>query len=146
MLIRFYVFRSCVKIQVHKGFEAMPLYEYWCSQCKRKVMLYSPTFSQTSPSCPQCGNDSLRRLFSTFSVRSKTYKDVYEDILSDAQLTRGMLADDPKALAEWNRRMSQGEEVAPEYEETIERMEKGEMPAEIAGTGPSGPSEETDLV
>ncbi|UCH51699.1 MAG: hypothetical protein JSV54_02780 [Chloroflexota bacterium] len=124
----------------------MPLYEYWCSQCKRKVMLYSPTFSQTSPSCPKCGNETLRRLFSTFSVRSKTYKDVYEDILSDAQLTRGMLADDPKALAEWNKRMSQGEEVAPEYEETIERMEKGEMPAEIAGTGTSGPSEETDLV
>jgi len=109
-------------------------------------MIYSPTFSQTSPSCPQCGNDTLRRLFSTFSVRSKTYKDVYEDILSDAQLTRGMLADDPKALAEWNRRMSQGEEVAPEYEETIERMEKGEMPAELAGTGTSGLSEETDMV
>jgi hypothetical protein len=57
-----------------------------------------------------------------------------------------MLADDPKALAEWNRRMSQGEEVAPEYEETIERMEKGEMPAEVAGTSTSGASEETDQV
>lgn len=77
----------------------------------------------------------LQRLFSTFSVRSKTYKDVYEDILSDSQLTRGMLADDPKALAEWNKRMSQGEEVTPEYEEMIGRMEKGEMPTELAGTG-----------
>jgi len=121
----------------------MPLYEYWCRQCKRKVMLYSPTFSQTSPSCPQC-NDALQRLFSTFSVRSKTYKDMYEDILSDSQLTRGMLADDPKALAEWNRRMSQGEEVAPEYKEMIERMEKGEMPAELAGTSTSETSDETD--
>ncbi|OGO61340.1 MAG: hypothetical protein A2Z36_03065 [Chloroflexi bacterium RBG_19FT_COMBO_48_23] len=71
---------------------------------------------------------------------------MYEDILSDSQLTRGMLADDPKALAEWNKRMSQGEEVAPEYGEMVERMEKGEMPAELAGTGTSGPSEETDLV
>jgi hypothetical protein len=57
-----------------------------------------------------------------------------------------MLADDPRALAEWNKRMSQGEEVAPEYEETIERMEKGEMPAELAGTGTGGPPEETDQV
>jgi hypothetical protein len=57
-----------------------------------------------------------------------------------------MLADDPRALAEWNKRMSQGEEVAPEYEEMIERMEKGEMPAELAGTGTSGPSEEADQV
>jgi hypothetical protein len=28
----------------------------------------------------------------------------------------------------------------------IERMEKGEMPAELAGTGTSGPSEEADQV
>ena len=122
----------------------MPLYEYRCRQCKRKVMLYSPTFSQVSPPCTQCGSDTLQRLFSTFSVRSKTHKDVYEDILSDSQLTRGMLADDPRALAEWNKRMSQGEEVAPEYEEMIERMEKGETPAELSGAGTSGPSEETD--
>ena len=124
----------------------MPLYEYWCRQCKRKVMLYSPTFSQNSPSCPRCGSDTLQRLFSTFSVRSKTYKDVYEDILSDSQLTRGMLADDPKALAEWNRRRSQGEEVAPEYEEMIGRMEKGEMPTELAGTGTGEAAEDASEV
>jgi hypothetical protein len=57
-----------------------------------------------------------------------------------------MLADDPRALAEWNKRMSQGEEVAPEYEEMVERMEKGEMPAELAGTGISEPSEEAEQV
>ena len=142
----FYVFPSCAKIQVNKGFDAMPLYEYWCRHCQRKVMLYLPTFSQASPPCPQCGSNTLHRLFSTFSVRSKTYKDTYEDILSDSQLTHGMLANDPRALAEWNRRMSQSEEVAPEYEEMIERMEKGEMPAELAGTGTSGPSEEADQV
>jgi putative FmdB family regulatory protein len=113
----------------------MPLYEYWCQQCRRKLMLYSPTFSGTVPPCPQCGKETLQRLPSTFSVRSKTYKDVYEDILSDSQLTRGMTADDPRALAEWNRRMSQGEEVAPEYEDMVGRMEKGEMPCEPVGGG-----------
>src|SRR4030043_1616213 len=122
----------------------MPLYEYWCRQCQSKLMLYSPTFSNELPACPKCGNDTLRRLLSTFSVHSKTYKDVYEDILSDSQLTRGMMADDPRALAEWNRRMGQGEEVAPEYEEMIERMENGEMPAEVAGTGISGSPEEAE--
>ena len=124
----------------------MPLYEYLCRDCKRKVMLYLPTSSDTSPSCPQCGNDNLQRLFSTFSVRSKTYKDTYEDILSDSNLTRGMLADDPRALAEWNRRMGQGEEVAPEYEDMIGRMEKGEMPAEVTGADTGGSSEETEQV
>jgi putative FmdB family regulatory protein len=124
--------------------QIMPLYEYWCRQCQRKLMLYSRTFSDALPSCPRCGNDTLRRLLSTFSVRSKTYKDVYEDILSDSHLTKGMMADDPRALAEWNRRMGQGEEVAPEYEEMLGRMEKGEMPSEPAGKGVSSASEETD--
>jgi hypothetical protein len=59
----------------------------------------------------------------------KTYKDVYEDILSDRELSQGMMRDDPRALAEWNKRMSQGEKVAPEYEEITERMERGEEPA-----------------
>jgi putative FmdB family regulatory protein len=121
--------------------QLMPLYEYWCRQCQCKIALYSPTISGDMPSCPKCGNDTLKRLLSTFSVRSKTYKDVYEDILSDSQLTRGMMADDPKALAEWNRRMSQGEEVAPEYEDMIGRMDKGEMPSEVVDTSAS---EETD--
>ena len=110
----------------------MPLYEYRCQQCLRKAIIYSATFSDATPSCPKCGSNNLQRLISTFSVRSKSYKDVYEDILSDSQLTRGMMADDPKALAEWNRRMSQGEEVAPEYEDMVGKMEKGEMPSQLA--------------
>ncbi len=119
----------------------MPLYEYQCQCCQHKVTLYQMRFSQNLPSCPECGNNTLHRLFSTFSVRSKTYKDIYEDILSDSQLTRGMLRNDPRALAEWNRRMSQGEEVAPEYQEMIERMEAGEMPTNLAGAGVGEPSE-----
>ena len=110
----------------------MPIYEYWCQHCQRKVMLYLPTFSQSSPPCPQCGNNTLQRLFSTFSVH-KTDKDVYDDILSDSQLTKGMMSNDPKALVEWNRRMSRGEKAPAEYEEMITRMGKGEMPTKSAG-------------
>lgn len=110
----------------------MPLYEYWCQHCQCKLILYLPTFSQSSPPCPQCGDNALQRLFSTFSVL-KTDKDVYEDILGDSELKRGMLNNDPRALAEWNRRMSREEKVAPEYEEMLDKMERGEMPAGPAG-------------
>jgi len=65
---------------------------------------------------------------------SKSSGDIYEGILNDSQLKKGMLRNDPRALAEWNRRMSSGEKVAPEYEETVGRMEHGEMPAGPAGT------------
>jgi hypothetical protein len=39
-----------------------------------------------------------------------------------------MMRDDPRALAEWNRRMSGGEKSAPDYEEITQRMERGEWP------------------
>ena len=121
----------------------MPIYEYWCSHCQRKFALYLPTFSKSSPPCPQCSNNTLQRLFSTFSMH-KTDKNIYDDILSDSQLTKGMLSNDPRALAEWNKRMSRGEEIAPEYEDMIGKMEKGEIPAELAGSGTGEPPEGAD--
>ena len=106
----------------------MPVYEYWCTNCKAKMEVYLPKFESDAPPCPKCKNNSLQRRFSTFMVQ-KSYKDVYDNILSDAQLMKGMMANDPKALAAWNNKMSGGEPVAPEYQEPLERMEHGEMPS-----------------
>ena len=115
----------------------MPVYEYRCNHCQRKVSLYVRGFSESSaPVCSRCGSTDISRLFSTFAIR-KTYIDGYQDILSDSQLTRGLMRNDPKALAEWNRKMSRGsdEEIAPEYEEMMERMDAGEMPTDIGAGG-----------
>jgi putative FmdB family regulatory protein len=106
----------------------MPVYEYWCHDCHCKVSVYLKGFSGTGEVvCPQCSGKHLTRLFSTFAVR-KTDKDFYDDILSDNQLTRGMLANDPRALAEWSRRFEgrAGTQISPEYEEMTERLERGE--------------------
>ena len=105
----------------------MPIYEYWCDSCRRIVSSYRQNSSVPPPPCPRCGNSKLKRIFSTFSVQ-KTYRDVYEDILSDRELTQSMMRDDPRAIAEWNRRMTGGEKVPPEYEEITKRMEGGEWP------------------
>jgi len=122
----------------------MPIYEYWCDSCRRIFSSYRQSFSVPPPPCPRCGNSELKRIFSTFSVQ-KTYRDVYEDILSDRELTQGMMRDDPRAIAEWNRKMSSGEKSSPEYEEMTERMERGEWPVnqieekrkELSGQGES---------
>ncbi|MGA2367529.1 MAG: zinc ribbon domain-containing protein [Dehalococcoidia bacterium] len=106
----------------------MPIYEYWCNSCNARVEIYLSSPKGDAPCCPKCKNNSLQRRFSTFMVQS-SYKDVYDNILSDSQLMRGMMNNDPKALAEWNKKMSSGEPVAPEYQETLERMERGIMPS-----------------
>jgi len=50
-------------------------------------------------------------------------------------LVKGLESNDPRALVEWNKRMSRGidEEISPEYEEMLGRMEAGEMPADLIG-------------
>jgi hypothetical protein len=104
------------------------------------VSIYVRDFS-VSPKCPSCGSGTLSRLFSTFAIRG-TYKDIYEDILGDKSLTDGLTRNDPRALAEWNKRMSRGLDDQPstEYDEIIDRMGRGEMPEELA-KGPRMPSE-----
>ena len=105
----------------------MPVYEYWCESCGRVVSSYRQAFSAPTPPCPRCDSTGLRRVFSTFSVQ-KTYRDVYEDILSDRQLTQGMMRNDPRALAEWSKKMGDGDASPSEYQEMTEVMERGEWP------------------
>ncbi len=110
----------------------MPVYEYRCENCKRKVSVFSRGFDpDPSTKCPRCGSPDLSRLFSTFRMgKGETYyrKDFYEEILGDRQLVRGLESNDPKALAQWNKKMMQatGDDIAPEYEGFQERLEAGE--------------------
>lgn len=120
----------------------MPLYEYRCGGCGRKVTLLVRSFGgEPGSPCPNCSSTSLTRLFSTFRVL-KTDKDVYEDILGDNQLVDRMMHNDPKALAEWNRKMSREDTVAPEYEEMVDKMDHGEWPSEVTGQRKAASPEE----
>ena len=115
----------------------MPIYEYHCNQCHKKVSVFLRSPS-SSAKCPSRGGEDLNRLFSTFSVRG-TYRDIYNSILSDDQLTSGLMRNDPRALAEWNRRMTRGmedSEVAPEFEEALDKMDHGIMPDAPIGQMP----------
>ena len=112
----------------------MPIYEYRCNNCKRRVSILVRSLSESSITCPNCGSSELNRLFSTFALR-KSDQDVYDGILSDTQLVKGLESNDPKALAEWNKRISRGEKVSPAYEEPLEKLEAGEMPGPSTGGG-----------
>jgi putative FmdB family regulatory protein len=104
----------------------MPIYEYCCNDCHRRVSILIRS-SESPLTCPNCGSSELTRLFSSFSVR-KSDQGIYDDILSDSRLMGGLENDDPRALAEWNARMSRGETVRPEYEEAMSNLEAGQWP------------------
>ena len=113
----------------------MPVYEYHCKKCRRKVSLFVKGFVEPpGPLCPICGSPDIVRLFSTFSM-GRSFEDDYEDILSDTRLVKGLENNDPRALAEWGKRMTRSMDddgSSPEYEEMMQNLEKGRMPEEVS--------------
>jgi len=105
----------------------MPVYEYRCKNCRRKVSVLVKGFSGAGDvACNFCGGKDLTRLFSTFAT-VRTDQDIYGDILDDSALVNRMMHNDPTAMVEWSRRMGGTEgEKTPEYQEMVERLERGE--------------------
>lgn len=111
----------------------MPIYEYRCHDCHRRVNLFFRSFSdvEQAPTCPRCGSSKLNRLISRVSVvRSE---DSRLDDLADPAMLGDLDEDDPKSIARWMRRMSAetGEEMPQEFDEVIDRLESGQSPEEI---------------
>lgn len=110
----------------------MPIYEFRCQSCGQRMSVLRRWGETQPPVCSRCGSSQVSRIFSIFRVH-RTDKQIYEDILSDSQLIKGLEQNDPRALAEWNRRLSRGEKVEPEYEELMYHLERGEMPSSLSG-------------
>ena len=113
----------------------MAIYEYRCNNCRRRIDVFVQGFSPPSnPACSQCGSEDMSRIFSRFAVRrSKSDLGVYDEILSDGKLTRGLMRNDPRALAEWSRKMGRAmdEDPTPESQEVMDRLDHGEDVSEM---------------
>jgi putative FmdB family regulatory protein len=116
----------------------MPIYEYRCHDCHRRVSCFYRSFAdiQQPPTCPRCGGTRLTRLISRVSVvRSEESR---LDDLADPSLVGDLDENDPKSLARWMRKMSSevGEEMPEEFDEVIGRLELGQTPEEIEESMP----------
>jgi putative FmdB family regulatory protein len=116
----------------------MPIYEYRCRDCRRRVSLFFRSFSdvQDEPTCPRCGGTRLTRLMSRVSmVRSEESR---MDDLADPSMLDGLDEEDPKSIARWMRKMSTevGEDMPPEFDEVVDRLESGQSPEEIEESMP----------
>lgn len=112
----------------------MPIYEYVCLDCRRRVTLFFRTFAEATdaePVCPRCGSSRLTRRVSRVAVvRSEESR--LESML-DSDWIGDLDENDPRSLARFMRRMSNelGEDLGDEFEEVVERLEAGESPEEI---------------
>lgn len=118
----------------------MPIYEYRCDSCGRyhqQLVLVISTYEV--PPCPRCGKATLRKLVSRFAV--KRSEESRLDDLADPSSFGDLDENDPRSVARWARKMgdSLGEDLGPEFDEMVERMEAGEMPDdEMGGEGGMG--------
>ena len=112
----------------------MPIYEYFCRNCRKRVSVFFRTMSAAQSEtalCPECASADLHRLMSR--VRVLKSDDIRMDNMADPGMLAGLEHEDPRALASFMRRMSDemGEPMDAEMDEMVGRLEAGESPEEI---------------
>ncbi len=115
----------------------MPIYEYRCKQCGRRQSIFWRSLSavdESSARCERCGSSKLTRLMSKVRVvraGSKEPAGPSDDAMMDAM--SNLDENDPRALGSFMRKMAaeSGEDMGPEFDEVIGRLEKGEDPERI---------------
>jgi len=117
----------------------MPIYEYRCGNCKRRVSIFFRSFADTDHAapCPNCGSANLTRLVSR--VATVKSEDARMEALSDPSAFGDVDENDPKSMARFMRKMGDqvgGEDLGPEFGEMVDRLEAGENPEEIEKSMP----------
>ncbi|MER3404526.1 MAG: hypothetical protein C4289_04635 [Chloroflexota bacterium] len=114
----------------------MPIYEYRCATCGHRSQHLFLTFSAAAaatPACPHCGGTELRRLVSRFATLKSEEARLEE--LADPSSLGDIDENDPRSVARWARKLGEqmGEDLPPEFDEMVDRMEHGEMPDDLDG-------------
>jgi putative FmdB family regulatory protein len=125
----------------------MPSYEYRCLDCRRKfdVFMSFSEYGTRQVQCSHCHSTNVRRLISRVRF-ARSDESRLENLADPANLAN--LEDDPKSLGRMMRQMSGqvGEEMGPEFDEVVKRLESGQSPDQIekelpdlgAAGGPGG--------
>ncbi|NWJ48469.1 MAG: zinc ribbon domain-containing protein [Chloroflexi bacterium] len=117
----------------------MPIYEYRCRVCNSKSNLFfrsiaaAPENSEnTDLACPKCGNKALSRIFSRFAVRRGS-SDEGDGFYEIDRMLANVDESDPQSLARVARKIAQqtGEDIGPEFDEAMSRIESGEDPDSV---------------
>ena len=110
----------------------MPIYEYDCADCHRRVSLLvlRPSAAET-PRCPRCGGTSLARLMSRF-VTVKSEEARLESLAESGDLG-DMDENDPASVARFMKKMGRefGDELGDDFESAVdEAMDEEASPSE----------------
>ena len=124
----------------------MPIYEYECQGCQRRVSLLIRTLSAAeAPRCPRCGSATLSRLMSRFAtVKSE---DSRLDSLSDPASFGDLDENDPQSVARFVKKMGHemGEDLGEDLDAAMdEAMTEGDGPGGDDGAALMDPGGSAD--
>ena len=123
----------------------MPIYEYRCGNCHRKVSLFWRSIravDEAAARCTYCGSGDLSKLMPRVRVirgggagSERADPTAGGDDIDDSIMNEmgGLDENDPRALGRFMRKMAaeSGESIGPEFDEIVGRLEKGEDPEKI---------------
>jgi putative FmdB family regulatory protein len=116
----------------------MPTYDYLCNKCNQRfdVFLTYSEYGKKAVTCANCGSKDVRRRMT--KVRIAKSEDSRMDNMADDFSGFEGLEDDPKAMGHMMRKMGKemGEELPPEFDEVVDRLEAGQSPEDIESALP----------
>jgi putative FmdB family regulatory protein len=115
----------------------MPDYEYRCKACRRRfsVFLTYKEYGEKKVVCPHCSSEQVERRIGRIRI-AKSEESRLENLADPSQLEG--LEEDPRSLGRMMRKMSSemGEDLGPEFNEVIDRLEAGQSPEDIEESVP----------
>ena len=116
----------------------MPTYDFICNTCEKRfdVFLTFSEYGKTSVACAHCGSERVRRRMTRVRI-AKSEESRMDSMADDFSGMEG-LEDDPKALGRMMRKMGRemGEDLPPEFDDVVDRLESGQSPEEIESALP----------
>ena len=115
----------------------MPTYDFICLNCNERfdVFLTFSEYGKKAVVCAHCGSDKVRRRMT--KVRIAKSEESRMDNMVDPSALEGM-EEDPRAMGQMMRSMGKemGEEMPPEFDDVVDRLEAGQSPEEIESALP----------
>jgi putative regulatory protein, FmdB family len=110
----------------------MPTYEFRCQKCHKRFerSISYADYDTAVITCPHCGAAEVSRLISRVRVAHNSLQRM-ADLADPTNMSQ--LEDDPRALGRTMREMQGelGEDMGGEFNEVVDRLEKGQSPEEI---------------
>jgi putative FmdB family regulatory protein len=123
--------------------QSMPLYEYRCTSCKKRVTILTLRASeQVDAVCDRCGARTLERF--DVALRHGPIDEARMDALADPSNLSGLDENDPSSVARWMKKMSRemGDEVGGggDIDEMADEMASGGLAGDSDSGGDDGGS------